>query len=341
MPTNTTPEYKRSEAEYKKARDPHEKLKWLREMLRTVPKHKGTDHLQADIKTRIKDLTEETAIREKKGGGGGVIQAVRSEGAAQIVLIGPPNAGKSLLLNRLTGAHAEVGPYPFTTKTPFPGMLKYEDVHLQLIDLPPISKEFMEGWYANALQTADAAMLVVDVTDPAATDDLPAILSRLHEKKVTLTERWPLDPESAVPVGRDETPDPFRLHLPTILVANKRDLDPDPEEVKVLEELVGVKFPAFTVSAETREGLSELGPFLFKKLGLIRAYTKPPGKPPELTKPYTLRHGGTVHDLAVLVHKEIASMLKFAKLWGSGRFDGQPVGPEHRLVDKDVVELHV
>lgn len=330
MPTNTTPEYKRVEAEYKKARDPKERLKWLREMLRTVPKHKGTEHLQAGIKTRIKELTEEAATRERKGGGGGIPQAVRPEGAAQIPLIGPPNSGKSAFLNRLTGAHAEVGPYPFTTKIPFPGMLRYEDIQFQLVDLPPISKDFMESWYVNALQTADAALLVVDVSDPSCVEDVPAILSRLGERRITLTEKK----------SGAENDDPFRIYLPTLLVANKCDLDPGPGEAKALEELLGVSFPAFSVSAQTGQGLEDIAPFLCAHLGVIRVYTKPPGKPPELTRPYTLRRGQTVLDLATLVHKEIAQKLKFAKLWGSGRFEGQPVGPDHLLADKDVVELH-
>lgn len=338
MPTNTTPEYKRAEAEYKRARDSSERLKWLREMLKTIPKHKGTEHLQADIKTRIKEMAEEPSTREKRGGGGGP-QAVRPEGAAQVALVGPPNSGKTSLLNYLTGTHAEVGPYPFTTKIPLPGMLKYEDIHFQLVDLPPISKDFMESWYANALQTADAAMLVVDVSDPACTEDLPAILQRLDERKVTLTATWPTDSPKEDQEG--DFPDPFRVHLPTVLLANKRDLDPEPDEAKVLEELLGVTFPTLSVCAKSGQGLEEIAPFLFKRLGVIRVYTKPPGKPPELTRPYTLHFGQTVRELAVQVHKDIAEKLKFAKVWGSGRFEGQPVGPEHRLADKDVVELHI
>jgi ribosome-interacting GTPase 1 len=345
MPTNVSPEYKKAEAEYRSAREPQDRLRCLKEMLRTIPKHKGTEHLQADIKTRIKQLTDELAGPKKGGARTGPAQAVRPEGAAQVALIGPPNAGKSSLLARLTGAHTDVGPYPYTTKFPIPGMLPHEDVHIQLVDLPPISADFMEPWYANALQTADGAMLIVDLADPECLDHVVAIRGRLDERRVTLQETWPFGPAGAAvdapaDAGDDEMPDPFRLHLPTLLVANKTDLDPDPEEVVVLEELLGVKFPALSVSAETGAGLDQLAPFLFANLGVVRVYTKIPGKPADTDRPYTLRRGQTILDAARLVHRDIAASLKFARVWGSARFDGQQVGPDHEVADGDVVELH-
>jgi ribosome-interacting GTPase 1 len=149
MPANLSPEYKKAEAEFKQAREPRERLRCLREMLRTIPKHKGTEHLQADIKTRIKQLTEELAGPRKGGARTGPIHAIRPEGAAQVALIGPPNAGKSTLHARLTGSHAEIAPYPYTTKTPLPGMLPCWDIHFQLVDLPPVSADFMESWYTT------------------------------------------------------------------------------------------------------------------------------------------------------------------------------------------------
>ena len=121
MSANLTPEYRKAEAAFKKARDPRDRLDCLREMLRTIPKHKGTERLQADIKTRIKQLTDELATTKKGGGRHRPSYAVRPEGAAQIPLIGAPNVGKSALHARLTGSHAEIGPYPFTTSTPLPG----------------------------------------------------------------------------------------------------------------------------------------------------------------------------------------------------------------------------
>jgi ribosome-interacting GTPase 1 len=354
MPANLSPEYKKAESEFKQARDPRERLHCLREMLRTIPKHKGTEHLQADIKTRIKQLTEELSGPKKGGARAGPTHAIRPEGAAQVALIGPPNAGKSSLHARLTGSHAEVGPYPYTTKMPLPGMLAHEDVYFQLVDLPPVSADFMEPWFVNALRPADAALLVVDLSDPECVDHVAAIRDRLVEKRVTLGERWataangdesaPLgDGEGADPQAEEDADapsDPFGVHLPTLLVANKSDLDPDPEEVGVLEELLGVRFPAVSTSAETGAGLGEIGPLLFDGLGIVRVYTKIPGHPADTKRPFTVRRGDTVLDVARLVHKEIAESLKFARVWGSGQFDGQQVGADHPVVDKDVVELH-
>jgi hypothetical protein len=353
MPANLSPEYKKAEAEFKRAREARERLRWLREMLRTIPKHKGTEHLQADIKTRIKQLAEEVAGPRKGGARTGPSHSIRPEGAAQVALIGPPNAGKSRLHVRLTGSHAEVAPYPYTTKAPLPGMLPYRDVHLQLVDLPPISADFMESWYVNALRPADAGMLVVDLSDPECVDHVIAIRERLDQKKVTLDEQWrgtavadaasgPARAEETEQSeeGADDVPDPFRIHLPTLLVANKSDLDPDPDEIRVLEELVGVCFPAVAVSAETGAGMDQIGPLLFDGLGIVRVYTKVPGRAADTQRPYTVRRGDTILDVARLVHKEIAESLKFARVWGSGQFDGQQVGADHPVADGDILELH-
>lgn len=340
MPTNVSPEYKKAEEAYRKAREPKERLDGLKEMLRTIPKHKGTEHLQSDIKTRIKQLTEELAGPKKGGKRSGPSHVVRNEGAAQLCMIGPPNAGKSSLHARLTGSHSDVGPYPYTTHLPIPGMLPYEDVHFQLVDLPPVSAEFMEPWLVNTLQHADGVLLVIDVADPECLEQVPIVLERLAEKKIFLRSSWPgLEAPSAL--SADDEDDPFRLDLPTVLIANKSDLDPDPDEVKILEELLGLRFPALTVSAETGAGLEELGPFLFKALQIVRVYTKSPGKPADNDKPFTARHGDTVLDVAKLVHKDFARDLKFARMWGSEVYDGQQVGHDHLVADGDLVELHV
>lgn len=339
MPTNVTPEYKKAEEAYRKAREPKERLDCLKEMLRTIPKHKGTEHLQSDIKTRIKQLTEELAGPKKGGKRSGPSHVVRNEGAAQLCMIGPPNAGKSSLHARLTGSHSDVGPYPYTTHLPIPGMLPFEDIHFQLVDLPPVSREFMEPWLVNTLQHADGVLLVIDVADPECLEQVPVVLERLAEKKIFLRSGWPgLEP---VAMQDDNEDDPFRMDLPTVLIANKSDLDPDPEEVKILEELLGLRYPALTMSAETGDGLAELGPFLFKALQIVRVYTKSPGKPADNDKPFTARHGDTVHDVARLVHKDIARDLKFARMWGSEVFDGQQVGHDHLVADGDLIELHV
>jgi uncharacterized protein len=351
MPTNVTPEYKRAKEAFQSAREPAERLVHLKEMLRTVPKHKGTEHLQADIKSRIKELTDELAGPRKGGARTGPMTTVRPDGAAQVALVGPPNSGKSSLHVCLTGSHAEVGPYPLTTHAPLPGMLPYEDIHFQLVDLPPISTTFIESWMYNALQPAHAVLLVVDLNTPGCAENVAAIHELLDRKRVTFTDEWPapLDPSLLVPaagtrhrtaVDEDKEEDPFRLFLPTLLVSNKHDIRYDPEEINVLKELVRVSYPAVSVSAATGFGLASIGRLLFEGLKVVRVYTKVPGKPPEDNKPYTVFTGDTVVDVARLVHRDLAETVQFARVWGSGKFDGQRVGRDHLVEDGDIIELH-
>jgi len=348
MPANLTADYRKAEAAFRQARNPEERLACLKDMLRTIPKHKGTDHLQADIKSRIKELTEELAGPSKGGRRSGPVHSIHPDGAAQIALIGAPNAGKSSLHVRLTGSKSTIGPYPLTTHAPLPGMLPFEDMHFQLIDLPPISADYMESWIVNALQPAGGALLVIDVADPDCVDQVTMIIERLAAKKIHLCSYWPgFDDTPAVPrqpqggEDADAEFDPFRIELPTILVANKCDLDPDPNEVAILEELTGVRFPTITCSALTGQGCDAIGPKLFAGLRIARVYTKTPGKPFNRDKPFTVRVGQTINDVARLVHKDFAQGLHFARIWGSQVFDGQQVGPEHPVADGDIVELHL
>ena len=249
MPTNVSPEYKQAEVEYRQAREPRERLECLQYMLRAIPKHKGTENLQADIKTRIKQLREELSGPKKGAHRAGPVQVIRAEGAAQVSLIGGPNVGKSSLHDRLTRSGAAVGAYPFTTHLPQPGMMPFEDIQFQLIDLPPVSLDFMESWYVNALQPADAAMLVVDPAEPDCVEQVQVIFERLAEKRGSLLPSWP----GVVPNGDSLGPtsnnnatddiftesdeliaDPFRNDLPTLLLANKADLG-EANEVAVLQ----------------------------------------------------------------------------------------------------------
>jgi uncharacterized protein len=384
MPTNVSPEYKKAQEQYRKAREPADRLRFLREMLSTIPKHKGTEALQADIKTKIKEMTDELAGPRKGGARTGPVQVIKPEGAAQISLIGPPNAGKSSLHKALTGSRAEVGVYPFTTQSPLPGMLMHRDIALQLIDLPPISTEFMEPWMPNALQPAHAALLVIDLNEPDCAENLLAIRERLDQKRITISpdwggrlpaglvpDSWPLDgpaagDHSAGAINRDSVEegnstadagstartaaaseqddealdDPFRITLPTLLVVTKADLGFDPDEVDVLIELTGARFPALSVSAEKGHNLARLGALLKHGLRIVRVYTKIPGKPADHQQPYTLFAGDTVEDLAALIHRDLAASLQHARVWGSAKFDGQQVGRDFALADGDIVEIH-
>jgi ribosome-interacting GTPase 1 len=342
MPANLSPEYKDAQDAYRLARDVPEKLECLRTMLRTIPKHKGTEHIQAELKTRIKELGYELAGPKKGGARAGPELSVRREGAAQVALVGPPNSGKSSLHARLTGSHAAVGPYSFTTQYPLPGMLPHQDVQFQLVDLPAVAEEHMEPWMGATLHNADAVALVVDLTSPACVDELAAILKRLEEKRVSLLPR-----AGAAVAAAGEDPDaagldPFRVHLPALLLANKADLFASPQaELAVFRELAPDPFDSLAVSAESGLGLAAVGPALFALLGIVRVYPKAPGHAPDRGRPFTLRAGGTVRDVALQVHRGMASELKFARVWGSSaEFDGQQVSPAHVVSDEDVVELH-
>jgi uncharacterized protein len=381
MPTNVSPEYKRAQEQYRKAREPADRLRYLREMLSTIPKHKGTEHLQADIKSKIKELTDELAGPRKGAARTGPVQVIKPEGAAQIALLGPPNAGKSSLHKVLTGSRAEVGAYPFTTQIPLPGMLMHEDVPLQLIDLPAIAADYMEPWLPNALQPAHAALVALDLHEPDCAENLVAIRERLDQRRVGLTDDWrgrlpaglvaedwvPGAPEqapgpavsdvaaaggtdgaggaaagvvdAAAPDGADDLDDPFRITLPALVVVTKTDLGFDPEEAAVLLELTGTRYPVIATSTERGAGLARLGALLVHGLAIVRVYTKIPGKPADRERPYTLFAGETVEDLARLIHRDLAASLQHARVWGSGKFDGQQVGRDHRLADGDVVEL--
>jgi ribosome-interacting GTPase 1 len=331
MPANLTPEYKAAEAAFRKARDPRERLQWLREMLRVIPKHKGTDHLQGDIKRRIRELSEELERPKQGGARTGPALMIRPEGAAQIVLIGPPNVGKSSLHARLTGSEAHVASYPFTTQYPEPGMMRHEDISFQLVDLPAVSPEHPVPWLATTLQTADACLLVVDLGDPACVERSEAVQTVLRAWRVTLTHRWE-------PVGDDE--DPFALQLPTLLVANKADcLTNADAELGAFLEVTGRRYPALAVSATTGRGLGDIGPWLFSHLGIVRVYTKAPGRARQ-DRPFTLRRGQTVEEVARLVHQDLAHSLKYARVWGKSVVDGHHVGRDYPLADGDMVELH-
>jgi len=336
MPANLSPDYKKAELAYRAAGDERERLDCLKEMLRTIPKHKGTEHLQADIKSRIKALSDELSGPKKGGKRSGPVHSIRAEGAAQIALIGPPNSGKSSLHAKLTGSRAVIGPYPHTTHELMAGMAPFADINFQLIDMPAISDDFVAPWIQSALQPADAALLVVDLADPASPEAIGLVLERLEQKKVTLVPEW----LSSSPASDDED-SLFRIRLPTLLVATKADMAGGSEDLDALVELAGVPFPSLAVSTTTGEALDGVAAFLFEHLGIVRVYTKLPGKAPAKDKPFTVRNGATVLDVATLVHRELAGSLRYARAWGEQVYDGQQVGPEHLVADGDIVELHM
>jgi hypothetical protein len=228
-------------------------------------------------------------------------------------------------------------------------MMAYEDLYFQIVDLPPISSDYIEGWIVNSLQPSDGVLLVVDLADPDCADHIQAILRQLTERKIDLHGYWPgLKGPKPIPEpqfdadGEEIIEDPFRISLPAILVGNKSDLVDDPAgELQVLTELLELDLPVVACSALTGAGCAAMGPLLFKALQIVRVYTKQPGKPADTDRPFTLRRGQTVLDVAHQVHKDIASGLRYGKIWGTEAYAGQQVGPEHVLADKDIIELHM
>jgi hypothetical protein len=325
MPANLTPEYLEAEQHFKSAKSTEEKIAALEEMQATIPKHKGTEKMQAELKRRLSKLRTEEARRPVSRAG--IIHRVEKEGAGQVALVGPPNSGKSLLVRRLTHATPEVADYPFTTRAPLPGMMLFEDVQIQLVDLPPVHPDFRESWLYQLIREADRALLVVDLNDPDLLEDLETTLTQLANAKVQL--------------GEGEAPNvPGSLSKRTLLAANKLDLSAAQDNLEILKELYGARFRILPVSAETGEGLEQLRREVFELLEIVRVYTKVPGKKLERTAPYVLKRGSHLMDLAGRVHHDFLSQLKYARVWGHGRFEGQMVNRDYVLADQDIVELH-
>lgn len=322
MPANLTPQYLEAERRFRQATTPEEQLAALLEMMATIPKHKGTEHMRADIRRRMAKVRTEAA-RKRSVARGPTWQHVPREGAGQIVLVGPPNAGKSRLLAALSHAAPVVAPYPFSTRIPLPGMVAFENVQIQLIDLPPIAVETADPWLFALIRQADAALLVADL----ASDDL---LSSM-EDTLALLERF------NVRLSRMR---PSEDGVPALLVAAKADVPDASERLEVLRELVADRFPILVVSAEGGMNLDRLREEMFTLLNVIRVYTKAPGHRPDLSAPFVLKRGATVQDAAGVVHKDFAERLKYARIWSRRTFDGQMVQREHVLEDGDILELH-
>ena len=341
MPANLTPQYKEAEEKYRLAKTPEDKLAALEEMLAIIPKHKGTEHLQGDIKRRMSKLK---AQEEQKTGHGkrAVLYQVEREGGGQVALVGPPNVGKSKLLSRLTNAQPEIGDYPFTTQKPLPGMMEYEDIKIQIVDMPPITEEFTEPWMAAIARNADAGLLVVDAGDESVLDHIESVLAILEKFRVRLY--WGLPAEASREGGWDRPvpQDELGLIIPkkAILIANKMDRPESRDNLDVIRDLYGDRFPIIPVSSETCSGIEEIREQIFRMLDIVRVYTKIPGKPADMDMPYVVPRGSTVQDVATMVHKDFAQKLKFAKLWGGTKLDGAMVSRDHVLEDRDIVELH-
>ena len=328
MPANLTPQYFEAERKYRNACTLEEKLEALKFMLAEIPKHKGTEKLQAELKRKIAKTRSELQKAAHHGPKAHSFYVAR-EGAGQVALVGPPNSGKSSLVCTLTHARPEVAEYPFSTRQPCPGMMTFENIQIQLVDLPPVSAEYMEFWVPNLIRTADAVALIVDLTAADPLEQVEATRELLRQKKLELVKSIAGQPENI-----------SIAYKRTVLLGNKIDLDTNWQTFQILQEMFAADFNLYPLSVKDAQLLEQFKRVIFAALEIVRVYSKPPGKEVDLQEPFILPKGSTLFELAVSVHREFADKLHFARIWGSGKFDGQRMNRDYILQDGDVVELH-
>jgi hypothetical protein len=259
-----------------------------------------------------------------------VSYTVHREGAGQVALVGPANTGKSSLVARLTKARPDVADYPYTTREPLPGMMPFENVSIQLVDLPPLSEEHVEPWLFDAIRGADLYWLVVGSERPLK--QLEAARALLRNGRIEIRPAGEPEPAAVEPGWRSRR---------ALVVVTGLDREGAAENAAALDELLEGRWPIVPVSSATGQGLEDLRRRTFEALDVVRVYTKQPGKPPDRETPFTLPRGATVGDLAERIHKDVKAHMKFARVWGKGVFGGQTVQRDHVLEEGDVVEIHL
>lgn len=329
MPANLPPQYLEAERRYRQAKQPPERIRALEEMLTLIPKHKGTEKLQADLKRRLSKVKAELERRPATKRGTGIY--VEREGIGQVVLVGGPNVGKSALVRRLTNAKPEVADYPYTTRRPLSGMLVFENVKIQLVDLPAVAPGLVEGWVLGIVRNADLVLWVVDL----GSDDLLEQVETT-EKILAQAKIFPGGARESV-----ELTEPGQVMKRVLVVANKADLAEASDRFLLLQEHSGGRFPLLMVSALAGTGVDEIGPRLYEALEVVRIYTKAPGKAADFSHPVSLPRGTTLLEAAEVIHKDFAAKLKYARIWGAGKFEGQRVHRDYRVHEGDVIEFHI
>lgn len=345
MPINPTLEYQKAERKYHEARTIAEKIKTLEEMLRTCPKHKGSEGLQQEIKTKLSKLR---SLQEKQKTQGSRYQiSVKKEGAAQVVILGVPNSGKSTLLAKLTNAKPEIAPYPFTTKLPELGIMDYEGVKIQVVEIPAITEGFSASDLGPTLLgiVRQADLLIIISNNNS---ELELIKNELANSNIIIDKERPkivinksgtgglmfvgkikAKMEDVKKVLRDHG-----IHNATVEFQEKVTLQ---ELEEVLTE--GITYSK-AVIINTQNKLEEIRKKVWKNLGLIKVYTKQPGKKKDYP-PVDLKKGATIRDLALRIHKDFLRKFKFARVWGTSvKFQGAQSGLNLILHDEDVVEFH-
>lgn len=285
MPANLPPEYFEEEKKLRTAKTIPEKIEILERLLSIVPKHKGTEKLQAVLKRKISKLREQQQRKSATARRGPVFYIEKS-GAGQVILIGPPNSGKSQILNSLTNAYSEVADYPYSTKKPVPGMMPFKDIKIQLIDTPPIGEEYLEPWLPELVKIADAVLLIVDLSNDDLLSQIDIVFQKLKEKKIQLVGSL-----------KEKIEESFFIKK-TMIIGNKFDLQHAKENFEVLSELFGKEFLIIPYSAKEQINIEELKEKIYNFLDLIRVYSKIPGKKPDLDEPFVFKKGSTIMDMA-------------------------------------------
>jgi len=328
MATNLPPEYFEADKRYRAAKTPGEKISCIEELLRIVPKHKGTDKLRAGLRKRLSKL--KTTAQTKKGTGKRESAfRIDKEGAGQVVLVGPVNVGKSALVSALTNAKPEIADFPHTTWKPTPGMMPMENIQIQLVDTPPLNRDFMEPELLDLIRSSDYILLILDLqTDPV----------HQLEDSVGILQEHRIMPDHLKEFYSEQR---GLIFIPFLVLTNKFDDENFDENFEIFCELLENDWPSIPVSATTGRNLEQLKRMLFERLEIIRVYSKAPGKEPDFKEPFILKKGDTVEDFAGKVHQDFASKLKTARVWGTAVYDGQLVQRDHELSDSDIVELQI
>ncbi len=298
--TNQSPQYQKAEVMFLKAQSNEEKLKWLEEMMRECPKHKSAEKMLANLKTRYIKLKGKIE-KNKKVSKGAAKKGIKKEDL-QAVIIGKTNSGKSSLISALTNTTPLVSEIQFTTKSPAVGMLNYNGVNIQLVEVPAIESDYYDK---GIVHTADLVIILVDK------------IEQVDEIKNKLEE---INPNA-------------------LIVFNKIDLLDSNEKRKAEATLKSRKLNFVVISAKTGENLNELKERIFADFNRIRVYTKEPGKN-RSEKPVILDLNSTVKDIAEKILKGFSKKVMETRIWGpSSKFSGQKVGLNHVLKDMDVVEF--
>jgi hypothetical protein len=308
MPANLPPQFFELQKKMKKTQDVEEKIEILKEMLAVCPKHKGTEKVREDLKRKMAKLRKEIQVI-KKASRKENIYTIKKEGAGQVVIVGPPNSGKTTLINALCSSHFKTGDYLFTTTLPQPAMMSFENIQIQLVDLPPLTEDFFPGWMKNILWNVDIILSVFDLSSPDFEKEVKSFKQILKNLKLNEKE--------------------------ILFIGNKLDLEKIPSS-SILKR-IGI---SMIVSAKNKIGLEKLKKKIFERLKIVRVYSKKPGEKPNFKSPFVFKQGAILLDFIEEIHQGFLKNFKFAKLYKKDLKNPIFISKNYILQDEDIIELH-